>query len=248
MSWQTPPPPGWYPDPDDPTGRTGRWFDGSAWTEHRAPGAPGQPPAPPSSSSGRTPAFVIGALLTALFVLGGAVAIATSTRTSPSTSTAASGRRFPADPLAVDVCSLLTREELRAVAREDLGEPDRHEPLPGEPDPSKRCRYQSEDRIEVTLNRYHITDTEAEFRAFYAPGQPDATGEPTRYPVEPIDSLPTGSSRDPQDFLNLEVSVLVPGGWNLDVHVARHDLPPNGALVPELRRLVALALDRYAPR
>jgi hypothetical protein len=38
----TTPPPGWYLDPD--AGGTQRWWDGTAWTEHRAPAvAPGAP-------------------------------------------------------------------------------------------------------------------------------------------------------------------------------------------------------------
>jgi hypothetical protein len=260
----TPPPPGWYPDPEDPTGRSQRYFDGSAWTPHRAPAATAAPapapgPPPRTASTGRTLALVAAAVLApallvvGLAIVGVVIGASQDTGTDEPAPTAvpgttASGRRYPADPLAVDPCALLSGAELRSVARQDLGEPERLDPAPGEANPVKRCRYESEDRIEVSISRYFFTDTEPEFAAFYAPGRPDPQGEPTRYPVEPIDGLPTGSARDPQDFLNLDVTVLTPGGWSLDVHIARHDLPPDGALVGELRRLTALALDRYAPR
>ncbi|MCX3059766.1 DUF2510 domain-containing protein, partial [Streptomyces beihaiensis] len=38
MSRPPTPPPGWYPDPGDPS--VERWWDGTEWTQHRrAPGA-----------------------------------------------------------------------------------------------------------------------------------------------------------------------------------------------------------------
>ena len=44
------PPPGWYPDPEH-AGQQ-RWWNGSRWTEHRAPSTPPQqPPGPPGSGS-----------------------------------------------------------------------------------------------------------------------------------------------------------------------------------------------------
>lgn len=43
------PPAGWYPDPEDASGQ--RYWDGSAWTEHTAPGAPVAPVAAGSSWS-----------------------------------------------------------------------------------------------------------------------------------------------------------------------------------------------------
>ena len=42
------PPAGWYADPEDPSQQ--RYWDGSAWTEHRAPGAQPAPAAKPSYS------------------------------------------------------------------------------------------------------------------------------------------------------------------------------------------------------
>jgi hypothetical protein len=36
-------PAGWYPDPGSPTGAGQRWWDGTAWTAHVAPGAPVAP-------------------------------------------------------------------------------------------------------------------------------------------------------------------------------------------------------------
>lgn len=86
------------------------------------------------------------------------------------------------------------------MARQDLGEPEREDPAPGEPSPVKRCRYESDDRIEVAVSRYSFTDTEEEFADFYRPGQPAPSGEPTRYPVEPIDGLPAGVARGPAEL------------------------------------------------
>ncbi|MFI1164114.1 DUF2510 domain-containing protein [Streptomyces sp. NPDC020801] len=50
------PPSGWYRDPSAP--HLERWWDGTAWTEHRRPpeGAPGRPSAPPSPPSSPAPA------------------------------------------------------------------------------------------------------------------------------------------------------------------------------------------------
>ncbi|MEV0637256.1 DUF2510 domain-containing protein [Streptomyces sp. NPDC050619] len=62
------PPPGWYPDPHAP--HLERWWDGTAWTDHRrAPEAPA-PPQPAGGGSGR--AKVI-ALTTAAVVLVAAI-------------------------------------------------------------------------------------------------------------------------------------------------------------------------------
>lgn len=67
------PPPGWYPDPHGP--HLERWWDGTAWTEHRrAPEAPGGPVPPPSpGGTGRARAVALttaGAVLVAAIVTG----------------------------------------------------------------------------------------------------------------------------------------------------------------------------------
>ena len=75
-------PPGWHPDPDDPTQQ--RYWDGTAWTEHRAPaaGAPG-PASPPQQVAVAQPkrgrgclwAFLIFLVIAAVGVVGVVVAI-----------------------------------------------------------------------------------------------------------------------------------------------------------------------------
>ncbi|MGW4022677.1 DUF2510 domain-containing protein [Streptomyces sp. NPDC005009] len=89
------PPPGWYRDPHAP--HLERWWDGTAWTEHRrAPGAPAAPPAPSTGGTGRTKAVALttaGAVLVAAVVTG-AVLLggddgAPETRTGPTATTSA---------------------------------------------------------------------------------------------------------------------------------------------------------------
>ncbi|MER5842076.1 DUF2510 domain-containing protein [Streptomyces prasinus] len=73
------PAPGWYPDPHAP--HLERWWDGTAWTEHRrAPGTPGGPvPPSPGGSGGRTrvialtaaTAVLVAAVVTGTVLLGG---------------------------------------------------------------------------------------------------------------------------------------------------------------------------------
>ncbi|WP_326756935.1 DUF2510 domain-containing protein [Streptomyces hirsutus] len=70
------PAPGWYPDPHAP--HLERWWDGTAWTEHRrTPAAPGGPV--PPSPGGRTrvialvtaAALLVAAIVTGVVLLGG---------------------------------------------------------------------------------------------------------------------------------------------------------------------------------
>ncbi|WP_309061247.1 DUF2510 domain-containing protein [Streptomyces sp.] len=66
------PPPGWYRDPHAP--HLERWWDGTAWTEHRrAPEAAGPVPPSPDGVSGRAKAVALttaGAVLVAAIVTG----------------------------------------------------------------------------------------------------------------------------------------------------------------------------------
>jgi len=48
------PPAGWFPDPEDPANL--RYWDGSAWTDHRHPAEPAAPAAAPAAASA-TPQF-----------------------------------------------------------------------------------------------------------------------------------------------------------------------------------------------
>ncbi|MFJ7333537.1 DUF2510 domain-containing protein [Streptomyces sp. NPDC101116] len=82
------PPPGWYPDPHAPHRQ--RWWDGTAWTEHRS--APGAPAAPqPGGGTGRTKAIAVTAAATVLVaaIVTGALALnggdggGTEPRTAP---------------------------------------------------------------------------------------------------------------------------------------------------------------------
>ncbi|MFC7843367.1 DUF2510 domain-containing protein [Streptomyces sp. NPDC057382] len=98
------PPPGWYPDPHPPHHE--RWWDGTAWTEHRrAPGAPGAAvaPAPGGGGTGRgktvalaaTGAVLVAAIVTGTLVLGTGDE-QTGTRTAPVTSAPAPSQ--PSEP------------------------------------------------------------------------------------------------------------------------------------------------------
>ncbi|GHE43743.1 DUF2510 domain-containing protein [Streptomyces capitiformicae] len=76
------PPPGWYRDPSYPL--TERWWDGTAWTDHRRQPAvpdplPAQPGPPAGKGPGRTKVValaVAGAVLVAAAVTGGVVVFA----------------------------------------------------------------------------------------------------------------------------------------------------------------------------
>ncbi len=102
-------PPGWYRDPHAP--HLERWWDGTAWSEHRrTPGAPAAPPAPSAGGTGGTGRAKAVALTTAAAVLvaaivTGAVALGgddgdPGARTGPATGTAtpAGGPSSPSTP------------------------------------------------------------------------------------------------------------------------------------------------------
>ncbi|MFD5340233.1 DUF2510 domain-containing protein [Streptomyces hawaiiensis] len=81
------PPPGWYPDPHAPHRQ--RWWDGTAWTEHRrAPEAPAAPP--PGGGTGRTKVVALTAAGTVLVaaIVTGAVALSGGDGGGPQTRTA----------------------------------------------------------------------------------------------------------------------------------------------------------------
>ncbi|WP_153182897.1 DUF2510 domain-containing protein, partial [Streptomyces sp. E5N298] len=96
------PPPGWYRDPSAP--HQERWWDGTAWTEHRrapepvgygpAVGAAG--PGPRTGTGGRgkavaltaAAAVLVAAIVTGVFVLGEDDGGSPRTRTPPVTETA----------------------------------------------------------------------------------------------------------------------------------------------------------------
>ncbi|MCX2928162.1 DUF2510 domain-containing protein [Streptomyces sp. NEAU-W12] len=90
------PAPGWYPDPHAP--HLERWWDGTAWSEHRrTPEAPGGPvPTPPGGTGGRTRAIalataaavLVAAVVTGAVLLGGDDGDP-ETRTGPSTAPSA---------------------------------------------------------------------------------------------------------------------------------------------------------------
>ncbi|MER7899985.1 DUF2510 domain-containing protein [Streptomyces sp. NPDC096046] len=82
------PAPGWYPDPHAP--HLQRWWDGTAWTEHRR--APEAPVAPsPGGGTGRTKVValtatgvvLVSAIVTGAVALGGGDGGGTETRTAP---------------------------------------------------------------------------------------------------------------------------------------------------------------------
>ncbi len=96
------PPPGWYPDPHGP--HLERWWDGTAWTEHRR--TPGASTAPArGGGTGRTKtvaltaagAVLVAAIVTGAVALSGGDGSGTETRTAPTpTSEATPGSPEPA--------------------------------------------------------------------------------------------------------------------------------------------------------
>ncbi|GGX09793.1 DUF2510 domain-containing protein [Streptomyces lomondensis] len=93
------PPPGWYPDPHAP--HLQRWWDGTAWTEHRhAPEAPADPvPPPPDGGAGRTRAVAVttaGAVLVAAIVTAAVALDGDGGGTDPRTAPTATSPAAPA--------------------------------------------------------------------------------------------------------------------------------------------------------
>ncbi|MCT9107348.1 DUF2510 domain-containing protein [Streptomyces mirabilis] len=107
------PPPGWYRDPAYPL--VERWWDGTAWTDHRrgpeAPQVPLAPPRPVGGGSGRAKAValvtagvvLVTSIVTGAFVLGreGGGGGTAATRTTPPTAPAQT-TGSPADPSSGD--------------------------------------------------------------------------------------------------------------------------------------------------
>lgn len=101
------PPPGWYPDPHAP--HLQRWWDGTAWTEHRrTPGASAAPAR--GGGTGRTKtvaltaagAVLVAAIVTGAVALSGGDGSGTETRTAPTpTSEATPGSPEPAPEASV---------------------------------------------------------------------------------------------------------------------------------------------------
>lgn len=70
--------PGWYPDPEDATSL--RWWDGTAWTDHRRSIQPAPTPAPlpvaePTGSGTRPVAIALGVLVVLALVAGAAIVL-----------------------------------------------------------------------------------------------------------------------------------------------------------------------------
>ncbi|MGW1499258.1 DUF2510 domain-containing protein [Streptomyces mirabilis] len=107
------PPPGWYSDPSYPL--VERWWDGTAWTDHRrgpeAPQVPLAPPRPVGGGSGRAKAValvtagvvLVTSIVTGAFVLGreGGDGGTAATRTTPPAASAQT-TGSPADPSSGD--------------------------------------------------------------------------------------------------------------------------------------------------
>ncbi|MFE9774305.1 DUF2510 domain-containing protein [Streptomyces sp. NPDC005931] len=98
------PPPGWYRDPSAP--HLERWWDGTAWTEHRrAPETHGGPVPPGGSGRARVVALTTAGAVLVTAIVTGAVFLGddggTETRTGP-TATASAPRPSPPSPSASD--------------------------------------------------------------------------------------------------------------------------------------------------
>ncbi|MCZ3388299.1 MAG: DUF2510 domain-containing protein [Actinomycetia bacterium] len=93
--------PGWYPDPQDPSGSRQRWWDGTAWTDQYSPAAEGAastPTAPTTAteaptSRSKTPLIILGVVgvVALLIIVGVGVAVALFSGSSESSSVSAGG-------------------------------------------------------------------------------------------------------------------------------------------------------------
>ncbi|MFF2509979.1 DUF2510 domain-containing protein [Streptomyces sp. NPDC058086] len=119
------PPPGWYRDPSYPL--VERWWDGTAWTDHRrgpeAPQVPLAPPQPVAGGSGRAKAValvtagvvLVTSIVTGAFVLGrdGGDGGAAATRTTPAAAPVQT-TGSPAGPSSADPSVVV--DELNGIA------------------------------------------------------------------------------------------------------------------------------------
>ncbi|MFF7885079.1 DUF2510 domain-containing protein [Streptomyces sp. NPDC020794] len=143
------PPPGWYRDPSYPL--VERWWDGTAWTDHRrgpeAPPVPLVPPQPVAGGSGRAKAVALvtagvvlaTSIVTGAFVLGreggggGAAATRTTPAAGPAQTTGSPGGPSSADPsVVVDELNGITLPLLDGWVRaQDVAEDDVMMTTPG---------------------------------------------------------------------------------------------------------------------
>ncbi|MEW2496548.1 DUF2510 domain-containing protein [Streptomyces nodosus] len=107
------PPPGWYRDPSYPL--TERWWDGTAWTDHRRqpgtsapPMVPAEPPRRGGSRRARAIALTAAGVVLATAIVAGAVALgrdrgeAAPSTSSPVAGTSAPGGEQPSQSAATD--------------------------------------------------------------------------------------------------------------------------------------------------
>lgn len=117
-SWTTAPPPGWYPDPADPSGT--RYWDGSQWTEQHSPHTPTTLVAPPPRSS-RLVNRRVGWLLVLAGLVGAAVGIWLLIPKDP-----ALGGSVPDNACSTPCAEVLALDEGHHMVFEQIGRSDSH--------------------------------------------------------------------------------------------------------------------------